>query len=143
MSYQARKGKSNNARNLSYLTTLEHCFFHQFMLISNQQTVFSDLMNKYKQVPKERKAKNTSFLTPPKKYIMIEEFKDELKSFKNILNEIEKLELLREREIKEIKNDTKRKLNMLDDEISNVSENLDVDLTTLILRCEIFKHFES
>ena len=74
---------------------------------------------------------------------MIEEFKDELKSFKNILNEIEKLELLREREIKEIKNDTKRKLNMLDDEISNVSENLDVDLTTLILRCEIFKHFES
>ena len=74
---------------------------------------------------------------------MIEEFKDELKSFKNILNEIEKLELLREREIKEIKNDTKRKLNMLDDEISNVSENLDVDLATLILRCEIFKHFES
>ena len=74
---------------------------------------------------------------------MIEEFKDELKSFKNILNEIEKLELLREWEIKEIKNDTKRKLNMLDDEISNVSENLDVDLTTLILRCEIFKHFES
>ena len=74
---------------------------------------------------------------------MIEEFKDELKSFKNVLNEIEKLELLREREIKEIKNDTKRKLNMLDDEISNVSENLDVDLTTLILRCEIFKHFES
>ena len=74
---------------------------------------------------------------------MIEEFKDELKSLKNILNEIEKLELLREREIKEIKNDTKRKLNMLDDEISNVSENLDVDLATLILRCEIFKHFES
>ena len=32
---------------------------------------------------------------------------------------------------------------MLDDEISNVSENLDVDLATLILRCEIFKHFES
>ena len=61
MSYQARKGKSNNARNLPYLTTLEHCYFHQFMLISNQQTVFSDLMNKYKQVPKERKAKNTSF----------------------------------------------------------------------------------
>ena len=112
-------------------------------------------MNKYKQVPKmssslrlfkkpkERKAKNISFLTPSKKYIMIEEFKDELKSLKNILNEIEKLELLREREIKEIKNDTKRKLNMLDDEISNVSENLDVDLATLILRCEIFKHFES
>ena len=73
---------------------------------------------------------------------MIEEFKDELKSFKNILNEIEKLELLREREIKEIKNDTKRKLNMLDDEISNISETLDVDLTTSLLRFEIFKNFE-
>ena len=34
--------------------------------------------------PKERKAKNISFLTPSKKYIMIEEFKDELKSLKNI-----------------------------------------------------------
>ena len=32
---------------------------------------------------------------------------------------------------------------MLIDEMSNISENLDVDLTTLILRCEIFKHFES
>ena len=87
MSCQARKGKSNNARNLPYLTTLEHYYFHQFMLILNQQTpFFFYLMNKYKQVPKERKAKNTSFLTPPKKYIMIEEFKDELKSLKNILN---------------------------------------------------------
>ena len=50
-----------------------------------------------------------------------------------------KLELLREREIKEIKNDTKRKLNMLDDEISNVSESLDVDLATLKLRCDILR----
>ena len=31
-----------------------------------------------------------------------------------------KLELLRKQEINEIKNDTKRKLNMLDDEISNI-----------------------
>ena len=31
---------------------------------------------------------------------------------------------------------------MLIDEMSNISENLDVDLTTLILRCEIFKNFE-
>ena len=30
---------------------------------------------------------------------------------------------------------------MLIDEMSNISENLDVDLTTLILRCEIFKNF--
>ena len=53
-----------------------------------------------------------------------------------------KLELLREQDIEEIKNDTKRKLNMPDDGISNISENLDVDLTTLILRCETFKNFE-
>ena len=31
---------------------------------------------------------------------------------------------------------------MLDDEIRNISENLDEDLTTLILRYEIFKNFE-
>ena len=36
----------------------------------------------------------------------------------------------------------KRKLNMLDDEISNISENVDVDLTTLILRRDIFENFE-
>ena len=111
-------------------------------------------MNKCKQVPKmstslrlfkkrkERKAKKASFLTLSKKYIMTEEFKNELKSFKNTLNEIQKLESLKEQEINEIKNDAKRKLNMLDDEKSNISENLDVDLTTLILRCKILKIFE-
>ena len=31
---------------------------------------------------------------------------------------------------------------MLDDKISNISENLNVDLITLILKCEIFKNFE-
>ena len=31
---------------------------------------------------------------------------------------------------------------MLDDEISNISETLDVDLTTSLLRFEIFKNFE-
>ena len=53
---------------------------------------------------------------------MIEEFKDELKSLKNMLNEIKKkkLELLREQEINQIKNETKRKLNMLDDEINDI-----------------------
>ena len=39
---------------------------------------------------KERKAKTPSFLAPSKKYIMIEEFKDELRDLKNILNEIKK-----------------------------------------------------
>ena len=78
-------------------------------------------------------------LTPSKKYLMIEEFKDELKSLKKIFNEIKKLELLTEQEINEIKNDTKRKLNMLDDEINDILEKLDVDLTTLITRCKFFE----
>ena len=70
---------------------------------------------------------------------MIEEFKHELKSLKNILNEI-KLELLREQEINEIKNERKRKLNMLDDEINDTLEKSDVDLTTLITKCKFLKN---
>ena len=63
---------------------------------------------------------------------MIEEFKDNLRGLKNILNEIKKkLEPLREQEINEIKNETKRKLNMLDDEINDILEKLDVNLTTI------------
>ena len=56
------------------------------------------------------------------------------------MNEIKKkLELLREQEIKEIKNETTRKLNMLDDEINDIFQKLDVDLTTLILKCKFFE----
>ena len=70
---------------------------------------------------------------------MIEEFKDEVESLKNIFNEIRELELLREQEINEIKNKTKRKLNMLDDEVNDILEKLDVDLTTLITKCKFFE----
>ena len=42
---------------------------------------------------------------------------------------------MREREINEIKNETKRKFNMLDVEISDILENLDVNATVLKLRC--------
>ena len=70
---------------------------------------------------------------------MIEEFKDELESLKNIFNEIRELELLREQEINEIKNKTKRKLNMLDDEVNDMLENLDVDLITLKTKCNFFE----
>ena len=42
---------------------------------------------------------------------------------------------MREQEINEIKNETKRKLNILDDEINDILEKLDVNLTTLELRC--------
>ena len=64
---------------------------------------------------------------------------DEQKSLKNILHEIKKTRIV---EINKVRHDTKRKLNMLDDKISNISENLNVDLITLILKCEIFKNFE-
>ena len=69
------------------------------------------------------------------RHTMIKEFKDEVKSLKTILNEIKKLELLREQEINEIKNKIKSKLIMLDDEISNILEKLDVHLPILELRC--------
>ena len=52
----------------------------------------------------------------------MKEFKNELKGFKKIRNKIKTLELLREQEINEIKNETKRQLNMLDDEISDISK---------------------
>ena len=42
---------------------------------------------------------------------------------------------MREQEKNEIKNDTKRKLNIADDEINDILEKLDVNLTTLELRC--------
>ena len=60
---------------------------------------------------------------------MMKEFKNALKNFKTILNKIKELELLREQEINEIKNETKRKLNLLDDEISDILEKLDINLT--------------
>ena len=55
------------------------------------------------------------------------------------MSKIKKLELLREQEINEIKNEKKRKLNMLDDEINHILEKLDVDLTTLILTSNFFE----
>ena len=42
---------------------------------------------------------------------------------------------MREQEINELKNETKRKLNMLDDETNDILEKLDANLTTLELRC--------
>ena len=64
-------------------------------------------------------------------YTTIKEFRDELTSLKTILNEINKLKL-----------ETKRKFNMLDDNISDTLEELDVDLTTLELKYKFFENFE-
>ena len=67
--------------------------------------------------------------------MVTERFKNELKDLKNMLNKIKELELLREQEINKIKNETKRELDILDDEISHILEKLYVNLTTLKLRC--------
>ena len=67
--------------------------------------------------------------------MVTERFKNELKDLKNMLNKKKELELLREQEINKIKNETKRELNILDDEISHILEKLYVNLTTLELRC--------
>ena len=68
--------------------------------------------------------------------MLIEEFKDELRGLINILNEIKKpgtIERTRKKwNINEIKNETRRKLNTLDDEIY---KHLDLNLKTLELRC--------
>ena len=69
----------------------------------------------------------------------IKKFRDKLKSLKAILNKIKELGLFREQEINEIKNETKRESNMLDDETSKILEKLDVDLTTLRLKCKFFE----
>ena len=47
------------------------------------------LTNKYK-LFRTKSKRTINFLAPSKKYIMIEEFKDELRDLKNILNEIKK-----------------------------------------------------
>ena len=73
------------------------------------------------------------------RYMMIKEFKDKLTNFKKILNEREKLGMIGEKELNKIKKETKRKLNMLDDEIIDILEKLDENLTTLELRCRFCK----
>ena len=81
---------------------------------------------------KEGKSRNT----------MIEEFIYELKDFKKILNKIKELELWTEQEMGKIKNEAKRKLNMVDDEISDILKKLDVNVTALKLRCKFCKKLD-
>ena len=69
----------------------------------------------------------------------IEEFRNQFKDLKNILNEIKKLELLRQQEINEIKNETERQLSMLNDEMSNVLDRLEVNLATVELRRRFYE----
>ena len=70
---------------------------------------------------------------------MIGELKNELEDLKKLLNRIKELELLGEQEIYEIKNEIKWELNMLDYEISNLLENLNVNLASVSLKCIFYK----
>ena len=136
LSTKERKAMLNKPLSYSIL-------FASWIDVEWTDTFSSNLKNKYellgtksKQIPKmyfclgllrklrEDKLRNT-----------VKEFRDKLKDAKIILNEIKKLELLREQKINEKKKETKRKLNMLDDEISDILEKLDVNVTTLKLRC--------
>ena len=92
------------------------------------------LTNKYKLFGTKSK-RTINYLAPSEKYIMIEKFKDELRNLKDILNEIKKLDSLTEKETNGMKNETKRNLNIPDDEKSDILEKLYVNLTTLKLRC--------
>ena len=65
-------------------------------------------------------------------------FKDQIKGLKIILTGIKKTRTIERKEINEIKNETKRKLNMLDNVISNILGKLYVDLATLRLKREFF-----
>ena len=69
---------------------------------------------------------------------MIEEFKDELKSWKNIFNEIKKTRIIK-RTRNKIRNEIKRKLNILHDEVKTILEKLHVVLTTLITKYKFFE----
>ena len=76
--------------------------------VDNEYHSAESLTNKYK-LFRTKSKRTINSLAPSKKYIMIEEFKDELRGLKNILNEMKKLEPLREQKLNEIKNETKKK----------------------------------
>ena len=98
---------------------------------------FSRLLKKMKEDQlKKAKEDQLSKIKEDQLKNTMKEFKNELKDLKNKLNKIKELELLREQEINEIKNEAKKELSILDDEISDLLEELDVDLTTLELRCK-------
>ena len=87
-------------------------YLFQTGLNTKSSTFSPDSENEYKRLGNKSKMSHSS--APSKIYIMIKEFKDELKGLKNILNKIRKLKLLGEQEINVIKHETKIKLNMLD-----------------------------
>ena len=136
LSTKERKTMFN--KPLSYLI-----LFASWIDVEWTDTFSSNLKNKYELLGTKSKQISKMYfclgllrkLREDKLRNTVKEFRDKLKDTKIILNEIKKLELLREQKINEKKKETKRKLNMLDDEITDILEKLDVNVTTLKLRC--------
>ena len=102
------------------------------------------LANKYKLF--ETKLKRTiNSLVSSKKYTMIEEFKDEQRGLKNILNEIKKTVAIERTRNKWSKKWNEKKIKYTGWWNNDILEKLDVNLTTLELRyifCEKPHDFE-
>ena len=105
------------------------------MLQKYQKYLSVGLLKKLKEeeTSKSDNAENESFknaeLNKAKlRYMLIKEFKDDSAILKTILNEMEKLEMIREKEINEIQNETKTKLNELNEEMYCILLNLEFDL---------------
>ena len=115
------------------------------MLQKYQKCLSVGLLKKLKEEEtlKADNAENESFknaeLNKAKlRYMLIKEFKDDSAILKTILNEMEKLEMIREKEINEIQNETKTKLNELNEEIYRILLSLDFDLCNEKLKRRFF-----
>ena len=82
--------------------------------------------------------KNAELNKAKLRYKLIKEFKDDSAILKTILNEMEKLEMIREKEINEIQNETKTKLNELNEEMYRILLNLEFDLCNEKLKRRFF-----
>ena len=115
------------------------------MLQKYQKYLSVGLLKKLKEeeTSKSDNAENESFknaeLNKAKlRYMLIKEFKDDSAILKTILNEMEKLEMIGEKEINEIQNETKTKLNKLNEEIYRILLNLEFDLCNEKLKRRFF-----
>ena len=94
--------------------------------VDNEYHSAESLTNKYK-LFRTKSKRTINSLAPSKKYIMIEEFKDELRGLKNIWDK--KTGTIKRTKNKWNKKWNKKKLKMLDDEINDILEKLDENLT--------------
>ena len=134
LSTKERKTMFN--KPLSYLI-----LFASWIDVEWTDTFSSNLKNKYELLGTKSKQISKMYfclgllrkLREDKLRNTVKEFRDKLKDTKIILNK--KTRIIERTKKKRKKKETKRKLNMLDDEISDILEKLDVNVTTLKLRC--------